>query len=227
MDTRDDGPEGPEFTLDAACVDAVRLAGGLPWLLPPGAPGPVLTALDALLIPGGAFDIHPRHYGEAAQARLDTIKEDRTALELWVARHALAHHLPVLGLCGGMQVLNVASGGSLVQDLPEHPSHEQPTDPAEPWHMVATSGRLAALLGPSVPVNSTHHQAVRRLGEGFVTAGVSPDGVVEAIEHTDHPFAIGVQWHPERLGDARLFVALVTAARHLQEEREAPPTGSA
>jgi putative glutamine amidotransferase len=196
-------------------VDAVLAAGGAPVLVPPGEVerAAVLAAGVALVITGGAFDIHPHHYGQGVAARLDRVDEGRTELELALARAALAADLPVLGVCGGMQVLAVAAGGSLIQDLPADPAHEQPTDPAEPWHDVALTGGLAAWLGPALRVNSTHHQAVDAPGEGFVVEGRSPDGVIEATRHPGHRFAVGVQWHPERQGDVRLYERLVRAAR--------------
>lgn len=211
-----------EARIGADYVRAVLRAGGRPVLVPPGEAqlDGLLAAADALVITGGAFDIHPRHYGQVVSARIDRVEEARTEMELALARAALARGLPVLGVCGGMQVLAVAAGGSLIQDLPAEPAHEQPTDPAEPWHTVCLEGRLAAWLGAEIRVNSTHHQAVDRPGPppgahpdepGFDVAGRSPDGVIEAMIHPRHPFAVGVQWHPERLGDLRLYTALIEA----------------
>lgn len=210
---RGDGPGGPEARIGVDYVRAVLRAGGRPLLLPPGEAriDDLLSGADGLVITGGAFDIHPSHYGQTVSARLDRVEATRTDMELALARAALAAGLPVLGICGGMQVLAVAAGGSLVQDLPEHPTHEQPTDPALPWHAVRLVGQLASILGESTGANSTHHQAVDDPGRGFFASGWSPDGVIEAIEHREH-FAIGVQWHPERLGDLRLYAALVNAA---------------
>ena len=163
----------------------------------------VARSADGLLLTGGVADLHPSHYGEEVLGRLEGVDEARTALALGLARLALATDLPVLGLCGGFQTLAVAAGGRLWQDIltfiPGASEHEQPTDPSTPWHEVALSGRLAALYGADrVMVNSTHHQAVRDPG-AFVVTGRAPDGVVEAIEHPDHPFAVGVTWHPELL----------------------------
>lgn len=202
--------------LEAAYARCVARAGGRPWLVPPGEADldGLLDLADALVLAGGAFDIHPSHYGQAVTARLDRVVEERTTLELALARGALARGIPILGVCGGMQALAVVGGGTLIQDLPTDPTHEQPTDPSTPWHEVAVTGRLTEWLGDTVQANSTHHQAVDRCGADFDVAGRSPDGVIEAIVWREHPFAVGVQWHPERLGDARLYVALVDAARH-------------
>lgn len=231
-DRRDRGPTGApsarvrparaEVFVKEALVSAVRRAGGTPLLLPPGPVDPasldhLLGVVQAVVVSGGSFDIHPSHYGQAVAARLDRVEPDRTDIELALCRATLASGLPVLGVCGGMQALVVASGGTLLQDiataLPSALDHEQATDPAGPDHEVLLSpGRLAALLGPRVQVNSTHHQAVDDPG-ALRICGRAPDGVVEAVEASDHPFAVGVQWHPELLDDDRLFRALVLAAR--------------
>lgn len=211
-------PVRPAVRLGTAYCDAVRAAGGLPLIVPPGTEvGPSLLAgMDAVVLTGGAFDIHPRHYGQAVHGRLDAPSEDRTTTELALARHCLDHDLPVLGICGGLQALAVAAGGTLIQDLgsqvPGSLEHEQPTDPATGWHPVAAEGALAGWLGAVLQVNSTHHQAVDDPGP-FAVAGRSPDGVIEALVLPGHRFCVGVQWHPELLGDGRLYDALITQAR--------------
>lgn len=203
-------PSRPEVVLKESLVSAVRAAGGLPLLLPPGAlsEAELCTLLDlaqAVVVSGGAFDIHPSHYGRATRARLDRVDEARTGLELPLCRLALARGLPILGVCGGMQALAVAAGGCLVQDigseLPGALEHEQLTDPATAWHEVVLEGSLAQAMGPRVAVNSTHHQAVEDPG-ALRIVGRSPDGVVEAIELPGPTFALGVQWHPELLDPA-------------------------
>lgn len=192
----------------------VRAAGGVPLLVPPGDPAAVsdlLPLVRAVVVTGGHMDIHPRHYGEDVVARLDRVEEERTELELELARACAHRGVPLLGICGGMQALAVALGGTLVQDIGTQVSgaleHEQPTDPATAWHPVEADARWAALFGAAV--NSTHHQAVARPGPLDVV-GRAPDGVVEAIALPGHPFCVGVQWHPELL-DGRLFAALVSA----------------
>ncbi|MBM4369874.1 MAG: gamma-glutamyl-gamma-aminobutyrate hydrolase family protein, partial [Deltaproteobacteria bacterium] len=164
----------------------------------------------ALVITGGAFDIHPRHYGEGVSARLDRVDDERTTLELRLAATALSRDLPTLGLCGGMQAMVVAGGGSLVQHVD---GHEQDSDPAGPAHALIVEpgvpSWLATALGPDS--NSTHHQAAGRLGP-FRVAARAPDGVIEAVYHPARRFAVGVQGHPE-LRSGALFEALVSAAR--------------
>jgi putative glutamine amidotransferase len=200
--------------LNEILVARVRAAGAIPILLPPGDPDAIdaiLERVDAVVITGGAMDIHPRHYGQDVTARLDTVQEARTALELPLARVCVARDVPILGICGGMQALAVAVGGTLVQDIgtqvPGAMEHEQPTDPVTPWHPVEVWGPLAGRVGDAV--NSTHHQAVAELGP-LAVVGRAPDGVVEAVHLPGHRFCLGVQWHPELL-DGRLFAALVSA----------------
>jgi putative glutamine amidotransferase len=211
-------PRLPEAWIAETYVDAVRGAGGLPVLLPPG---PVdvqrlLDRVDAVVLTGGDFDIHPSHYGAQVSARLDRVEPARTALELVLARAALDRGLPLLGICGGMQALAVAAGGTLLQDVatdvPGALEHEQPTDPAEPWHPVRVHAPADRWLGSLVQANSTHHQAVAEPGADLAICGTSDDGVAEVIAGTGAPFVLGVQWHPERLGDLAPYRALIGAA---------------
>jgi len=213
------------YELPRAYADAVLDAGGLPLLLPPGrAPAAeYLAALDGLLVAGGAFDIHPGRYGEVPRAALGPTRPARTDFEWALAEAALAGRLPVLGVCGGMQLLNVVRGGALHQHLPDDlgVSHEQPPPKDVPSHVVdvVPGTLLAALVGEApLPVNSTHHQAVSRLGAGVRVSARAGDGVVEALEIEGTPFAIGVQWHPEAVGrheprHRALYRGLVDAAR--------------
>ena len=207
-------PARPQVQLYEGLVAHVRDAGAVALLLPPGDPDAVdmiLARVDAVIVTGGAFDIHPSHYGQAVRARLDRVEEERTALELTLARAAAARGVPLLGICGGMQALAVALGGTLVQDIgtdvPGALEHEQPTDPATAWHPLLADAKWAALFGNAV--NSTHHQAVADAGP-LPVVGRAPDGVTEAVALPGHPFCLGVQWHPELL-DGRLFAALVSS----------------
>ena len=164
----------------------------------------VLAHSAAVVISGGNFDIHPSHYDQEVSARLDRVDEGRTGLELSLAQACLEADHPVLGLCGGMQALAVASGGTLHQDIgacvPGALEHEQPTAPSEVWHPVSLGNTvLRKTYGTSmIRVNSTHHQAVDDPG-GMVVAGRAPDGVIEAVVAPDHRCAVGLQWHPEYL----------------------------
>jgi putative glutamine amidotransferase len=218
-------PALPRYELKQAYADAIFAAGGLPVVLPYGederAPVEAMRLCDALVVTGGAFDIPPEAYGAEAHRLLGTLKRGRTLYEQRVLRAALEARKPVLGVCGGMQLLAVELGGTLWQDitdqLPGALDHEQKMDPRKPGHPahVVAGTQLARIVGMEVvQVNSTHHQAVRDAGPAVVSA-TSPDGVVEAIELPDR-FAIGVQWHPELLAGPEhlaLYRALVEAAR--------------
>ncbi|MEC7948591.1 MAG: gamma-glutamyl-gamma-aminobutyrate hydrolase family protein [Myxococcota bacterium] len=221
-------PARPEVYLKRAVIRALRGVGLEPVLLPPhdGDPAPLvewaLGSCAGVVVTGGAFDIHPSHYGSPVTARLDRVDADRTSLELALCRATLTRGVPVLGLCGGLQALAVAAGGTLVQDIPTADpgalQHEQDADPAGPSHSVHLSaGHLLWTNGtPVLHVNSTHHQALLDPGSLEIT-GRAPDGVAEVAEHREHPFALGVQWHPELLGDtpagAGVFRAFAAALR--------------
>jgi len=221
-------PERVRLELADAYVAAVDASGGLPIILPlldDGAACEALVArLDALVLTGGGFDIDPALYGDAPREGLGPLKPRRTRCEWLLLEAALRRGIPVLGVCGGMQLINVVLGGTLHQDLPrERPDgleHQQPHDPALPAHAVqlTVGSRLERICDArQVEVNSTHHQAVQRLAEPLIVSGVSSDGLVEAFELLGDRFVVGVQWHPERLGDrpagAPLWRALVRAAR--------------
>jgi putative glutamine amidotransferase len=218
-------PAVPQYELKQAYADAVLSAGGLPIVLPysddESAAAEAVALCDALVVTGGAFDIPPEAYGAAAHRMLGQLKPGRTQFEQRVLRAALESRKPVLGVCGGMQLLAVELGGTLWQDVREQvpgaSDHEQKIDPRQTGHAarVVSGTQLARIVGADiVQVNSTHHQAVRDPGPAVVSA-VAPDGVVEAIELPDR-FALGVQWHPELLAGAEhraLYRALVEAAR--------------
>jgi putative glutamine amidotransferase len=214
-------------------VQAVTAAGGEPVWLEPSVilaarnPEEVLGELDGLLLSGGG-DIDPRYYGEIVRPEAGVkIDAQRDAAELLLTRAALASEMPIFGICRGIQTLNVAGGGSLHQDLRELPIeaavHRQART-KEDWEAahsvtVTKGSRVAALLGGGqAEVNSFHHQAVKAVAADFVVTAQAPDGVIEAIEHRSHPFALGVQWHPERMVShsavqRKLFEALMDAAR--------------
>lgn len=200
----------PRYELKVPYADAVLRAGGLPFVLPysddPSCVEAYLDRVSGVLVTGGAFDIPPEAYGEEAREGMGPLKEGRTAFETLLLRGALKRNMPVLGVCGGMQLLNVVLGGTLFQDIGREVAgareHEQKHDRSQPQHPVEV--RSGTLLAEAVGhgqlmVNSTHHQAVRNAGKDVVVSAVSPDGVVEAIESTATGFALGVQWHPEMM----------------------------
>ena len=206
-------PEAPllKYDLKVAYSEAVLRAGGLPFIMPYSDDKQVVDAyldrVSGVLVTGGAFDIPPDAYGEAAREGLGDLKPGRTQFEMLVIKGALSRRMPVLGICGGMQLLNVAFKGTLFQDIgrevPGAKPHEQQHDRTHPQHPVEIKDGtvLSDCLGKGqLMVNSTHHQAVKAVGEGLVTSAVSTDGIIEAIEAKDG-FVVGVQWHPELLID--------------------------
>jgi putative glutamine amidotransferase len=211
-------PRRPEAWISEAYVLAVRRAGGVPILVAPGSEHieELMHLANGVLLTGGHFDIHPSLYGEQVVARLDRIEATRTHMELALARACLDRDVPVLGVCGGQQALVVAAGGQLLQDIetqvPNALQHEQPTDPAQPWHDVNISEPAAQLIGRSPKVNSTHHQAASHVTGRLEACGWAPDGVIEAVWAPNHRFAVGVQWHPELLGDLHVYNSLISAA---------------
>ncbi len=214
----------PWYALRANYAQAIMAAGGLPVALPHGVglATDFLDRIDGLVVTGGAFDIDPSLYGEAERHATVTLKEERTQTELALVRGALARDMPVLGICGGQQLLAVALGGTLLQHIPDSVpdalAHEQPNPRDQPGHTVhVVPGTLLARItgATAMQVNSAHHQAVRSPGRFAVVNATAPDGVVEGIEDPRYGFALGVQWHPEFLidpADARIFQALVAAA---------------
>lgn len=223
----------PRYELRAAYADAVLKAGGLPMVLPYSEDRSCIDAwldrVSGVVFTGGAFDVPPPLYGETPRDGLGELKPARTSFELALMRGALQRKLPILGICGGMQLLNVALGGTLVQDiekeLPQAKPHQQSHDRSQPAHPVDVKDGtlLADCVGKGqLMVNSTHHQCVKVVPNELVAAAVAPDGVVEAIESRDHPFVLGVQWHPEllietvptQLGIFRAFIARARDRRH-------------
>jgi putative glutamine amidotransferase len=227
-------PPMRELALGLAYPAAIAGAGGLPVVLPPIEVDveAVVERLDGLLMSGGP-DVHPSAYGAAPHPALGPTDAELDRVELAIARRADDLGLPVLALCRGAQVVNVARGGTLVQDIPDLVGgdvvHRQARPGLEPSHAVRISGssRLHGVMElAEAPVNSFHHQAIAALGRGLTAVAWAPDGVIEAIEATDRDFLVGVQWHAESLTErpeqARLFSAFIAAAsRHAAGIRRA------
>jgi putative glutamine amidotransferase len=228
--TLDASPE--RAYVNGAYLRAVQDAGGAPVLLAPQLGGTACMALwrllDGVLLTGGG-DVDPARFGQPRHPTVSDVSQARDTLEVDLTHYALEHRLPLLAICRGIQVLNVALGGTLHQDIasevPEAIAHSQKAPRHHPTHRVKVEDgtRLAAVLGASeLEVNSFHHQAVARLGQGLRAVAWSPDGIVEGVEMDDsHGLVVGVQWHPEDLvghdpAARNLFRTLVEASRALR-----------
>ncbi len=204
--------------VPASYAIAVARSGGAPVLLPPVLPSAaarLAEGLDGLLFSGGG-DIDARRYGAEPHDRADPPDHARDAFEFALMRAAIEAGLPFLAICRGLQVLNVARGGTLIQHLPEVVGHSrhapEPAKMGEHPVRIEPGSRLGIALGPHAEVPTAHHQAVQRLGSGLTAVAWAQDGVVEALILAGHPFGVGVQWHPEEGTDPRIFDELNAAA---------------
>ena len=204
-------------------VRAVERAGARALLVPPSVEGveETLDALDGLVLSGGN-DLDPESYGADAHQETDGTRPERDRAELALLEGALARDLPVLAVCRGFQVLNVARGGDLVQHLPEVVGTEQHREVkgvfSDHGVKIDDDSRLGSVLGGRAPVKSHHHQGVGRVGDGLVEVAWADDGTIEGLEDPEQRFAVGVLWHPEAGEDQKLFEALVAEARAYREE---------
>jgi len=214
--------------LAQAYLRAVEAAGGEARPLTPSEPPAAPADLHGLLLAGGV-DVDPREYGEARHPKLGEVEADRDRMELELARGAAAAGVPIFGICRGIQVIGVAFGGKLHQDLPsvvpEAGQHQEPEGKRLRHRVRAAAGsRLREILGEEeVEVNTYHHQAISVPGDGLRVVAVAEDGVIEAVEGTGSGFLLGVQWHPERMRSdprrERLFAAFVAAAAEYAAKR--------
>jgi putative glutamine amidotransferase len=213
--------EIPAFISPASYVQAVQRAGGRPILLVPDPedaedPNGVLDLVDALILTGGAGDVNPALYGEERHSETGPIQDERDAYELALARAAVERGIPTLGICRGMEVLNVVYGGSIEQHLPEVLGHEEhrhtPGTYADHEVRLAPGSLAARAAGSeSTPVKSHHHQGIKGVGSGLeVTGWAAEDDAVEALEDPSCPFVLGVLWHPEEDEKSLLIKALVS-----------------
>jgi gamma-glutamyl-gamma-aminobutyrate hydrolase PuuD len=210
--------------IPAAYVNAIEAAGGRPLLVPPSTKGieETLDRLDGLLFSGGS-DLDPELYGQEAHPETNGIVPERDRAEIALLRAALERDMPVLAVCRGSQVLNVALGGDLVQHLPEIVGDEKhkhtPGEFADHDVDLVTGTRVQEILGDHAPVKSHHHQGYGKIGDGLREAARAEDGTIEALEDPSRRFAMGVLWHPEAGEDFALFEALVAEARTYRDER--------
>jgi gamma-glutamyl-gamma-aminobutyrate hydrolase PuuD len=220
------GWEEESALVPADYTRAVERAGGRPLLVPPSEGGveETLDVLDAVIFSGGS-DLDPAAYGQDPHPETTGVEEERDRAELGLLQAALARDMPVLAVCRGSQVLNVALGGDLVQHLPDvvgdHKHKHTPGAYADHDVELIEGTRLASLLGGHAPIKSHHHQGFGRLGDGLREAARAEDGTVEALEDPSRRFTLGVLWHPEAGEDTRLFEAFVAEARAYREQRRA------
>lgn len=228
-DREDMGGREPTYFLRARYLQAVEDVGGIPLILPLAAARAdrqhLLAQLHGVVLTGSGPDLPPVLYGERRRYEYPVMSRQRADFEIALARFAQRAQVPVLGICGGMQSLNVALGGTLFQDIPSQVAaslrHRQPAPAVTHSHWIDVRPRslLQRILRQTrIRVNSSHHQAVRRVAPSLSVSAVAPDGVIEAIESERHPFLLGVQWHPEFLyrhdrTARRIFSAFVKAAR--------------
>lgn len=219
--------ERGRFELPVTYTEAVRLAGGIPVLIPPGERQLelLLARLDGLILAGGD-DVNPAYYGGANHPKIHNISVERDEMEIALSRLVVDLQFPTLCICRGVQVLNVALGGTLIEHIPdeEHPTvhHQSVYDGETPLtqrHTIEVhhDSRLAHLMDATeLHLPSYHHQAIRKVAPSLRMVARAEDGIIEGVEHPDHPFLVGVQWHPEKSVDTpsqlRLFEALVQKA---------------
>jgi gamma-glutamyl-gamma-aminobutyrate hydrolase PuuD len=210
--------------IPASYVRAIEAAGGRPLLVPPStdAIGETLDRLDGMLFSGGS-DLDPELYGQETHAETNGIVPERDRAEVALLKAALERDMPVLAVCRGSQVLNIALGGDLVQHLPEVVGDEKhkhtPGEFADHDVELVAGTRVQEILGDHAPVKSHHHQGYGQLGQGLREAARAEDGTIEALEEPSRRFALGVLWHPEAGDDFALFEALIAESRSYRDER--------
>lgn len=217
--------KGSAYFIGENYISAVEDAGGIPIILPyrsgKKALEELLEKIDGILITGGNFDINPSFYGESVIDKIGVFNDRRTDFEMEIATIGFQLDISILGICGGEQLINVASGGSLYQDIETQVqaafSHQQKTPKDEPCHsaIIEPGTKLHSILEcTKIDVNSTHHQSIKKVGKGFIVNAKAEDGIIEGIESVQHKFVLGVQCHPEFLYQnekrfKRLFEAFV------------------
>lgn len=219
----------PYYALRHNYVDMINKAGGAAIILPYDYDliDDYLDAIDGIMIVGGYFDIHPKRYGASDIHPTVKLNDIRENFEYALGKKAVEKNLPFLGICNGMQLLNVLHGGNVIQHIPDEGKfmdHEQShfaefKDYAKAYHHVniVKDSKLFSIIGEEkINTNSSHHQATKQAGAGLVVAGLAEDGIIEAIEKPQHDFCIGVQWHPEfevSNADKKIFNEFVKIAK--------------
>jgi len=215
----------PWYALRENYCSSIADAGGIPFPLihDLSLVDAYLSLIDGLVVTGGDNDVDPALYGVSTQHPTVKVKPKRTKFEIAVIQEALKKNIPVLGICGGHQLINVVLGGTLIQHIPEEVSanlkHEQPNSRAEPWHdvsIIKDTFLYKIIKTENLSVNSGHHQAIKDVGRGVIVNALAPDGVIEGIEVPDYRFCLGLQWHPEFIvapQDEIVFKAFIDAAR--------------
>ncbi len=220
----------PWYALRDNYAQVITKCGATPIMLPYdiNSVNEYISLIDALIIPGGDYDLSPTHYNDETKQGTRTLKENRVNFEVALINEAIKKKIPILGICAGMQLMAVKiGGGKLIQDILTAGyttiNHEQKAyniHPSKPSHsiIVDESSYLYKIIGKNkIEVNSTHHQAVKEIGDNFMVSAKAPDGIIEAIEHTNYPFMIGVEWHPEyevSPEDIKIFKELILVAQN-------------
>lgn len=210
----------PWYALRRDYSDIITKTGGIPIFLPYCADiNELLDIIDGLIIPGGDEDINPQFYGQEITSDRVKTNDERAKFELALTKAAINRDMPVFGICNGLQIINILFGGTLIQHIPDNHSsdinHEQPAPKHVPTHrVILEEGTLLSKLSVSndIEVNTTHHQAIDKVGTGLTVSAKAPDGIIEAIESKNHKFLVGVQWHSEYQNtelDLNLFKRLV------------------
>ena len=241
-DRQEWGGKEPTYFLRARYVRAIEELGGVPVILPlvadRAARRRLLQGIDGLLLTGSGPDLDPTLYGERQRYTFPVVAQRRSNFELDLVRLAIRNHIPTLAICGGMQTMNVACGGSLYQDIAAQVNaglqHRQATPAIQVSHSISiTPGSLLNRIvkRTRMRVNSSHHQSVKAVGRTLMPSAIAPDGIIEAIEHPAHPFFLGLQWHPEFLFERhllhrRLFQTFLRAASRRPSLKPTPAPGT-
>ncbi len=226
LDSEDPGGYSnmPWYALRQNYADVITASGGIPVPLPhePEIASSYCNLLDGLVVTGGAFDVDPSMFGATSRHETVITKDRRTTFEKNITEEMLKADKPVLGICGGQQLLHVILGGTLIQHIPDEVTdplaHEQPNPRTEAGHDVAVKPGtlLHRIVGTTtLPVNSAHHQAAKDISDNIIVNATASDGVIEGIEDNRYRFCLGVQWHPEYLisdGDKKIFNAFIEEA---------------